>query len=260
MLAIGLDVTTTTNVANLSSVRDYVARITDVGAVEFVPDDFVRSGEVVLVDLPPDALRQRIASGAVFSCDQIGGALANYFRVSNLEALSELAQAWMDGSAEAVGDDLLVRRSLVEPPEQRVVLAGDSGSPWGERVIRRAALVARESDAQLVVAHVIGAGAARRRRSQRLQGHRELTGELGGTYIEIHDEVPAKALATAARARGASSVVVARHRSRLGELAHGSVSAKLRRRLPDVSVEDVRDELAATTEGTESFEREQLTA
>jgi two-component system sensor histidine kinase KdpD len=64
--AAGLDVLTTTNVANLRSVRDYAARLTGAGMVESVQDAFVRSGEVVLVDLPPEALRQRIATGQVF--------------------------------------------------------------------------------------------------------------------------------------------------------------------------------------------------
>ena len=67
LLRAGLDVVTTVNVAHLRSVRDYAARITGVGSVACVPDEFVRAGEVVLVDLPADALRRRIASGAVYS-------------------------------------------------------------------------------------------------------------------------------------------------------------------------------------------------
>src|SRR6516164_9487262 len=125
VLHAGLDVLTTMNVAHLRSVRDYAARITGVGSVACVP------GEFVLVDLPADALRQRIASGAVYSAGQVGGALADYFRAANLRALSELARAWMAGTADAVGEDLLARRGLAEPPAP-VVLAGDSGSSWGE--------------------------------------------------------------------------------------------------------------------------------
>jgi two-component system sensor histidine kinase KdpD len=67
VLHVGLDVLTTINVAHLRSVRDFAARITGAGTVAWVPDEFVRSGEVVLVDLPAAALRQRIASGAVYS-------------------------------------------------------------------------------------------------------------------------------------------------------------------------------------------------
>jgi two-component system sensor histidine kinase KdpD len=91
VLRAGLDVVTTMNVAHLRSVRGYAARVTGVGTLAWVPDEFLRSGEVVLVDLPAEALRRRIASGAVYSADQVGGALAEYFRASNLQALSELA-------------------------------------------------------------------------------------------------------------------------------------------------------------------------
>jgi len=93
VLGAGLEVITTLNVAHLRSVRDYAARVTGAGSVACVPDEFVRAGEVVLVGLPADALRRRIASGAVYSAGQVGGALADYFRAANLRALSELARA-----------------------------------------------------------------------------------------------------------------------------------------------------------------------
>jgi K+-sensing histidine kinase KdpD len=73
VLLAGPDVVTV-SIAHLRSVRDYAARITGVGSVACVPDEFVRAGEVVLVDLRAEALRQRIASGAVYSAGQVGGA------------------------------------------------------------------------------------------------------------------------------------------------------------------------------------------
>ena len=238
VLTAGLDVVTTANVAHLRSVRDYAARITGVGTVESVPDEFVRSGEVMLLDPPAEALRARIAAGVVYSAAQVGGALADYFRVANLEALSKLARAWIAGRAEAVGEDLLARRGLAEPQAQPVVVAGDSGSRWGEAVIHRAAELARTDDADLLVVHVeIGDGLARR--GLDLAGHRDLAGELGGTYTSIHGHGVAQALADTAKAQGAATVVVGRHRSRLTELAHGSVSSRLRRLLPAVAVEEV---------------------
>ena len=238
VLAAGLDVVTTANVAHLRSVRDYAAQITGVGTVECVPDEFVRSGEVMLVDPPAEALRARIAAGVVYSAAQVGGALADYFRAANLEALSELARAWMAGSGEAVGEGLLVRRGLAEPQAQPVVVAGDSGSRWGEAVIHRAAELARTDDAGLLVVHVqIGDGLARS--GLDLAGHRKLTDELGGTYTNVHGNGVAQALADAAKAQSAATVVVGRHRSRLTELAHGSVSSRLRRLLPAVAVEEV---------------------
>jgi two-component system, OmpR family, sensor histidine kinase KdpD len=109
ILGAGLDVVTTVNLAHLRSVRDYAARVTGVETVAWVPDEFVRSGEVVLVDLPAEALRQRIASGAVYSAEQVGGALADYFQAANLRALSELVpqQATFARSMMQRTEDLL---------------------------------------------------------------------------------------------------------------------------------------------------------
>ncbi len=210
LLANGLDVLTTANIANLSSVRDYAAQITGVGAVEFVPDEFVRAGEVELVDVPAAMLRERIAAGKVYSADLVGGALADYFRASNLEALSELGRAWVVGDAVAVGEDLLVRRGLVGPQLRPVVVAGVAGSGEDERVIRDACLLARRDDADLLVVHVnVLDGSSSRRQRQALERSRELASELGGSYIEVDGNASAPVLAEIARARGASRVVVA---------------------------------------------------
>ena len=240
MLHAGLDVVTILNVAHLASARDYAARITGVGTVAWVPDEFVRSGEVVLVDLPAQAMRQRIAAGAVYSAGQVGGALAGYFRTSNLRALSELGRAWMAGTVDAVGDDLLARRGLAQPAAPPLVVAGDSGSSWGELVIRRATELARAGDAQLLVVHVQIADGLTRPKGHNLHRHRELTAELGDSYTEMTASNPAQALADIVRARGAATVVVGHHRSRVGEFAHGSVASRLRRLLPETAIEEVR--------------------
>src|SRR5262249_52674811 len=162
------------------------------GTVAWVPDEFVRSGEVVLVDLPAAALRARIASGVVYSADQVGGALADCFRAANLQALSELGRAWMAGTVEAVGEELLARRELAQASAPPVVVAADSGSRWGELVIRRAAELARDADAQLLVVHVQIADALAHPVTRGLDRHRELTAELGGTYTEVVGATPAE--------------------------------------------------------------------
>jgi two-component system sensor histidine kinase KdpD len=240
LLAAGRDVLTTANVANLRSVREYAAQLTGSGTVESVPDEFVRQGEVVLVDMPPEALRRRIAAGRVYTADRIGGALAEYFRIPNLEALRELGQAWMDGNAEEVGERLLARRGLVEPEKRPLVIAGVSDSDWGEPVIRRATRIAEGCDGDLLVVHVNVADGAATRHRDALERYRDMAAAAGGSYLQVLGESPADGLAEVARARGAERVVVARHRSRLGELARGSVAGRLRRLLPDVGVTEVR--------------------
>jgi two-component system, OmpR family, sensor histidine kinase KdpD len=240
VLAAGRDIVTTANIAHLRSVRDYAARITGVGTVASVPDEFVRSGEVVLVDMPAEALRTRIASGAVYSAEQVGGALADYFRAASLRALSELARAWMAGTAEAFGEEVLARLGQTEPTLPPVVLAADSGSASGETVIRNAADVAREKDAQLVVVHVrITDGLTRPRSADDLNRHRKLTAELGGTYIQTQGPTLEEALAKTARNHDAAIIVAGHHQSRLAEFFLGSVSARLHRLLPAADVQKV---------------------
>ena len=250
LLAAGRDVLTTANVANLRSVRDYAAQLTGAGTVESVPDEFVRAGEVVLVDLPPEALRRRIASGKVYAPDRVGGALGEYFRASNLEALSALGRAWLEGRAAEVGDELLARRGLVEPPTRPLIIAGVSDSDWGEPVIRRATRIAEGCDGDLLVVHVnVADGFAHKDRGP-LDRYRRAAAELGAAYVEVAAESPADGLAQVARARGADRVVVARHRSRLGELARGSVASRLRRLLPDVRISEVRRREQAAPAGS----------
>jgi two-component system, OmpR family, sensor histidine kinase KdpD len=241
ILAAGVDVLTTVNVANLVSVRDFAARLTGAGVVESVPDEFVRSGRVVLIDLRPEVLRRRIASGQVYSADQLGGALAQYFRVANLEALSRLGQAWIAGSMEETGAALLEERGLIDEPPRPVVVAGVSESAWGEAVIRRGVELACDADGELLVVHANIADGTARSGPSPLGYYQDLTTTMGGTYLEVLGETPSRALAEVARSRGASSVVIASHRSRLGALLRGSVASQLRRLLPHVRVEEVHE-------------------
>ena len=241
LLAAGISVMTTVNAANLLSVRDHAARVTGAGTVEAVPDELVRSGEVVLVDLPPEALRRRIAAGQVYG-EEVGGALANYFRTSNLVALGELARGWMAGSVDSIAEDVLGRHGVGPLAPRPIVLAGVSGSDWGEHVIRRAARRAAEDDADLLVVHVNVDDGIGRRRADALRRYRDRTVEAGGRYEELDGTNVADTLADAARDQHARRVVVARHRSRLGELARGSVASRIRRRLPGIDVVEVRPE------------------
>jgi hypothetical protein len=79
LLANGIDVYTTLNVANVELLGDVVSRITGVHPAEPVPDAFVRAGEIRLVELAPSALRHRLAQGLVFPAERVDEALSSYF-------------------------------------------------------------------------------------------------------------------------------------------------------------------------------------
>ncbi|MFV8766310.1 two-component system sensor histidine kinase KdbD, partial [Yersinia enterocolitica] len=64
LLDAGIDVLTTVNVQHLESLNDVVGGVTGIRVRETVPDHmFDEATEVVLVDLPPDDLRQRLNEG-----------------------------------------------------------------------------------------------------------------------------------------------------------------------------------------------------
>ncbi len=239
LLSGGLQVLTTLNVSNLASVRNHVALLAGVAPVESVPDEFIRAGDVVLVDPPAEVLRRRIASGKVYATERVGGALADYFRPSNLEALSALGRAWVAGTADVVAHQLLAERGQVTD-HRPLIVAGVSDSEWGDKVIRRAARLALAEDAELLVVHVRLTDGVAQHGTAVLHRYRALVEEIGGIYTEVEGTTPADGLAAVARARGAGRVVVARHRSRLGELTRGSVASRLRRLLPGITITEVR--------------------
>src|SRR5713101_6179660 len=71
LLAAGIDVFTTLNVQHLESLNDVVGGITGIRVWETVPDRvFDEADEVVVVDLPPDELLQRLKQGKVYIAQQ----------------------------------------------------------------------------------------------------------------------------------------------------------------------------------------------
>jgi two-component system, OmpR family, sensor histidine kinase KdpD len=92
LLEAGIDVLTTLNVQHLESLNDHVWQISGVRVRETVPDWVVRQADdVVMIDLTPRALLNRLRRGAVYAPDKAQRALDNFFQESTLVALRELA-------------------------------------------------------------------------------------------------------------------------------------------------------------------------
>src|SRR5690348_5952830 len=88
----GIDVISTVNVQHLESLNDSIAELTGVRVRETFPDRILdEADEVVLVDLTPEALQERLRAGKVYPEQQAEAALMNFFRAGNLSALRELA-------------------------------------------------------------------------------------------------------------------------------------------------------------------------
>jgi len=92
LLEAGIDVLTTMNVQHLESLNDQIWQSTGVRVRETIPDWVLkRADEVVMVDLTPGALLNRLSRGVVYAPERAEAALQNFFKEPTLVALRELA-------------------------------------------------------------------------------------------------------------------------------------------------------------------------
>lgn len=92
LLDAGIDVMTTMNVQHVESLNDQIWQSTGVRVRETVPDWVVKQADdVVMVDLTPRALLNRLERGVVYPRERIEAALQNFFVEPTLVALRELA-------------------------------------------------------------------------------------------------------------------------------------------------------------------------
>ena len=117
ILDAGIDVISTVNVQHLESLNDAIFELTDVRVRETFPDRVLdEADEVVLVDLTPEALQERLRAGKVYPGHQVERALLNFFRLENLAALRELALREVAEDVEAAARN---RRSSTRSRSRR---------------------------------------------------------------------------------------------------------------------------------------------
>jgi two-component system, OmpR family, sensor histidine kinase KdpD len=92
LLDAGINVLTTMNIQHLESLNDQIWNITGIRVRETIPDWVMQQADqVVMVDLTPRALLNRLARGVVYSQEKAQKALENFFQESTLVVLRELA-------------------------------------------------------------------------------------------------------------------------------------------------------------------------
>jgi two-component system sensor histidine kinase KdpD len=226
LLDAGIDVISTVNIQHLESLNDVVEGITGIRQQETIPDAVVRAAEQIeLVDSTPEALRRRMAHGNIYGPDKVDAALGNYFRPGNLAALRELALLWLADRVDESLQEYRERHGIAAPWETRErVAVAVTGAPGNDNLIRRASRIASRAKGDLVGVHVRADDGLATPGSGILLEHRRLVEELGGTYREVVGSDVAKALVQAARAEGATQLVLgASRRSRWEDLTRGSV-------------------------------------
>ena len=92
ILRAGIDVITTLNIQHLEALTDAVLRLTGTEVRETLPDEILMlADEVVLIDVTPETLRERLREGKIYPPERVDAALANFFTTNNITSLRELA-------------------------------------------------------------------------------------------------------------------------------------------------------------------------
>ncbi len=259
LLDAGIEVLTTMNIQHIESLNDQIWQSTGVRVRETVPDWVLQQAdEVVMVDLTPRALLNRLERGVVYPPERAQKALANFFKEPTLVALRELA---LRQTAQAIE-----KRAGTDAGSGAATLPGPSGEPPatgrpGERIllligpdpsnaalIRRGRRVADYLGAECLAAYVASsADLEELPADERQQLERQLNFARGlqiETRLLIGSDV-AVTLVAFARLHGVTQIFVSRRagrtwRSLLGrELVQRIVSAA-----PDMQVTIVANRTA----------------
>ncbi|PAD20074.1 histidine kinase [Terribacillus saccharophilus] len=155
LLDAGIDVLAAVNIQHLESVYDIVQTITGVRVNERVPDLFVQQAdEIQLIDATPETLQKRLREGKIYPSHRIQKSLQNYFQLTNLAALRELA---LREIADEV-DEKLERQNGVDyrgplGVHEKILICVQH-IDTAERLIRRGYRMANRLNAELFILHV----------------------------------------------------------------------------------------------------------
>jgi two-component system sensor histidine kinase KdpD len=250
ILDAGIDVISTVNVQHLESLNDAVFELTGVRVRETFPDRMLdEADEVILVDISPEALQDRLRAGKVYPGGQAERALLNFFRQDNLSALRELA-------LREVAEDVEHRRgpAVLDPLSKQAVgervLALVEPQPRSQRVLRRAWRSAQRLGGEIDALWMRrpGQGLDAEEATQ-LAALRRLASILGVHFLEEEGTDLVETIRRVAAERGSTYIFVGTpDERRWVEITRGSLVSRMIRELPGIDIRVVahralRDEL-----------------
>jgi len=215
LLDAGIEVYTALNVQHLESLNDQVRRITGVTVRETVPDAFLdRARDIVLIDLPPRELIERLKQGKVYVPETAAAALDAFFSPTNLAALRELAVDTIAGHVDSDLREHMLARGGVMPVRRRVLAAID-GHAQSEYLVRVARRIAERRGAPWSVAFVDTGSTLDQGRRERLEGAMRLARRLGGDTVVLRGHAIADELIAHADREGVGQIILGRTRERV---------------------------------------------
>src|SRR5438094_2316032 len=212
LLEAGIDVYTTLNVQHVESLNDLVNQVTGVVVRETVPDQVLDGAdEVEFVDLPPEALLERLAEGKVYLPEQAARAAREFFRRGNLIALRELALRRTAEHVEADMEDYRRDHAIDRTwPVAERILVCVGAHPASPRPVRAPRRMPARLRAEWIVVNVESPSqpAVSAEERQALAATMKLAEELGADTKTLSGENIGATLVGYARDRNVSKIVV----------------------------------------------------
>jgi two-component system sensor histidine kinase KdpD len=242
LLDAGINVISTVNVQHLESLNDTIADLTGTRVRETFPDHFLdEADEVVVVDVTPEALINRLKRGVVYDVANVDQALVNFFTPEKLSALRELA---LRRTAEEVDEELHALEgegARLNAADAVLVTITPRGA--SRRLVRRGYRIAERMQGSLFVVHVETPDRPLSERDRAiLDDLLDLARDLGGETCELKGESVAAELVDFALQHKVTWVVMGQSaRSRMQEIVRGSIVTRIMRELHGVDVVIVAD-------------------
>lgn len=256
VLASGIDVYSSVNVQHLESLNDQVAELTGTRVRETVPDAVLAAADdVVLIDITPDSLIERLLAGKVYPPERVQAALNNFFKVENLAALREVSLRQVAQEVEhkrnpletgglwpRSRDDGLVNGRAPSAIAERL-LALVTPAPRSQRIVRRAWRSAQRLGAELDVLWVTAEEEPTEDEKEQLAALRKLTSLLGAHLLVERGPDVAVVTQRVVHERGTTYILMGAPtpRGALRRLLTPGLPARLMTLLPGVDLRIVAD-------------------
>lgn len=230
----GINVLSTLNIQHLESLNDVVRQITGIKVAETIPDKIVENAdEVVVVDLTPAALQNRLKRGMVYKNENVDRALKNFFRKGNLNALRELALRQTADEVDEELEEYMKEHGINENwhTVERVMVC-ISPNTAAKKLIRRGARIAKRYKCEWMVVSVdcthIFAPNLMEKDIKSLESHRKLAEQLGGKIVNLKGKSISRELSNFATETHITQIIIGNsRRTKLQTLVRGSTVNKL---------------------------------
>jgi len=233
ILKAGIDVFSTLNIQHIESLNDLVARITGVVVRERVPDRVLEAAdEIVVVDVTPETLEERLLEGKIYAPEKIEQSLENFFQRRHLIALRELA---LREVADNVEDDAATLKGQSCNIHERVLVCL-STYPNSLQLLRRGARIASYMNAQFYAVFVNDPDRfLTKAESLHVETCEKLCQEFNGQFLRVNGNNIAKAISEVAKQYRITQIVIGEsQQSRWKLLLRGSLTQQLVRSLKHV--------------------------